>query len=181
MTIWRRVSCWIIKATRVQARARAFTPTHPQTHTHTQMCNTYCFSTATIASWKRLNFALHVHCLSCVTFIVRMRLIITVGGRVCCNIDQYFANFLPWRKPWYIRSYPQRTLANENGKENYKEMVVRSRTLLHYFQLTDKNSRDIWRYMYELLRCFTIVMYLFHYFFRNPRRCSVVLRTITNS
>jgi hypothetical protein len=32
---------------------------------HTQMCNTYCFSTATMILQKRLNVALYVHCLSC--------------------------------------------------------------------------------------------------------------------
>ena len=56
MTIWRRVECWISKATRAQAhvpsrahthtQARARMNTHAQTHTHTEICNTYCFSTA---------------------------------------------------------------------------------------------------------------------------------------
>ena len=38
MTIWRRVVCLIIKATCSQA------------HTRTEICNIYCFSTATIVS-----------------------------------------------------------------------------------------------------------------------------------
>ena len=48
-TIWRmRYACWITKAT----------------HTYTlRMCNTYCFSTATMR--KRRNVTLYVHCLSC--------------------------------------------------------------------------------------------------------------------
>jgi hypothetical protein len=48
ITLWRRIACLIIKAT----RAHAPTPTHPHTHTK---CNTYCFSTAAVVSWKRLN------------------------------------------------------------------------------------------------------------------------------
>ena len=35
MTIWKRVACWISKATRVQAHARALVPTHPHPHPHT--------------------------------------------------------------------------------------------------------------------------------------------------
>jgi hypothetical protein len=63
-TIWRRASCWISKATLAQAhgRARAATTPPPHTHTHTrarahsraqaltQLCNTNCFSTATMVS-----------------------------------------------------------------------------------------------------------------------------------
>jgi dynactin complex subunit len=33
-TIWRRVACWISKATRAQARANA----HAHTHTHVNTC-----------------------------------------------------------------------------------------------------------------------------------------------
>jgi hypothetical protein len=59
-TIWRtRVACWINKATRAQAHARASAPipthtqmhaltrppAHTHTHTHKATCNTYCFST----------------------------------------------------------------------------------------------------------------------------------------
>ena len=29
------------------------------------MCNTYCFSTATMAARRRLNVTLYIHCLSC--------------------------------------------------------------------------------------------------------------------
>jgi hypothetical protein len=49
------------------------TCTHARTHAHacTQgpICNTYCFSTATIISWTRLNVTLCVHCLSCWFYI----------------------------------------------------------------------------------------------------------------
>ena len=41
-----RVACWLRNATRAQA------------HTHTEMCNTYCFSTAS-------QCFVTVHCLSC--------------------------------------------------------------------------------------------------------------------
>jgi hypothetical protein len=55
MTIWRRVACWISKTTRAQAHARARAPTSihtlpTRTHTHTEICNTQCFSTATVVS-----------------------------------------------------------------------------------------------------------------------------------
>ena len=87
-TIWRlRVSCWISKATRAQACARALAPTttYPpkrthahklmpspahactHTHTHTEICNAYCFSTATVVSWTCLIVTLSVHCLSCLS------------------------------------------------------------------------------------------------------------------
>jgi len=46
MTIWRiRIACWIPKATKIL-----------------RICNTYCFSTATIVARTRLNVTLHVHC-----------------------------------------------------------------------------------------------------------------------
>ena len=58
MTIWRRVACWSSKATCGQIHARACVPTHTQTHAHVlihtrartyrEICNIYCFSTATI-------------------------------------------------------------------------------------------------------------------------------------
>ena len=61
MAIWRCVAFWISKATRTQAHAsvRALAPTqthhthalaraHSYTHTHTEVCNTYCFYTATV-------------------------------------------------------------------------------------------------------------------------------------
>ena len=64
LVIWRKVTCWINKATRAQAHARsrahAPTHTHPPTHTHTQthahphthrqIYNTYCFSAAALFS-----------------------------------------------------------------------------------------------------------------------------------
>ena len=56
MSIWRRVACWISKATRAQTKARARAPTHTNisTHaltyiharTHAEIYNGYCFSTA---------------------------------------------------------------------------------------------------------------------------------------
>jgi hypothetical protein len=57
-----------------------------------------------------------------------------------------------------------------------KETVVSALRLLQYFQLPDKNSRDLSRYIYNFFfppRYFKIVMYLFHYFSRNPKCCSV--------
>ena len=58
-TIWRmRVACWIRKDTRAGACAPAHAhpheSTHPRalarTHTHTEVYNTYCFSTLTVVS-----------------------------------------------------------------------------------------------------------------------------------
>jgi hypothetical protein len=56
------------------------------------------------------------------------------------------------------------THARENGKKNYEGTVVSARRLLQYFRLPNKNSRDDSRYIYNFLRCFKIVMYLFHYY-----------------
>jgi hypothetical protein len=37
-----------------------------QNYMHTlRICNTYCFSKATMVTWTRLNVTLYVHCLSC--------------------------------------------------------------------------------------------------------------------
>jgi hypothetical protein len=53
--IWRvRVACCINKATRAL--------TH--THTHTEICNTCCFSAVTMVSRMRVIVTLHVHCVS---------------------------------------------------------------------------------------------------------------------
>ena len=45
----RRVACWISKATRALAHASI------REHTHTEICKTYCFSTAAMISEKRLS------------------------------------------------------------------------------------------------------------------------------
>jgi hypothetical protein len=57
MTTCRKsIACWIPKATN----------THTQTHTHThKLCNTHCFSTATMVARTRLNVTLYVQCLAC--------------------------------------------------------------------------------------------------------------------
>ena len=61
MTIWRRTAFRIIRATRAQSYP------HPPTHTHTRICNTFCFSTVTTISCTRLVTS-YVHCLSSVLF-----------------------------------------------------------------------------------------------------------------
>jgi len=49
MTIWRmRIAWWIPMATNTL-----------------RICNTYCFSTTTVAMRKRLNVTLYIHCLYC--------------------------------------------------------------------------------------------------------------------
>ena len=80
--IWRRVACWVSKATRAQAhvRARATTFIHirmhthapPRAHTHREICSNCCFFTATMVSRTRLIVTLCVHCLSCWTLNVVM-------------------------------------------------------------------------------------------------------------
>ena len=40
------------------------THTHAFTHIHTEICKSYCFSTATMVSWMHPIVMLHVHCLS---------------------------------------------------------------------------------------------------------------------
>jgi hypothetical protein len=37
---------------------------HVHTHTHSEMCNTYCFSTAKVVLWTRLSVTFYAHCLS---------------------------------------------------------------------------------------------------------------------
>jgi hypothetical protein len=61
MTLWRlRIAWWITKVT------------HTHTHTHTlRICNTYCFSAATVVVRTRLPVTFYVQCsasLSCVIF-----------------------------------------------------------------------------------------------------------------
>ena len=59
-----RVACWISKATREQARCRACAPTPTRTqaftlaHTPKEICNTYCFSTATLVTRTRLCYVI---------------------------------------------------------------------------------------------------------------------------
>jgi hypothetical protein len=49
-----------------------------------------------------------------------------------------------------------------------KEKMVSAQRLLQYFQLPDKNFQDTWRYIYNCLRYFTVVAYVFHCFSWNP-------------
>ena len=53
------------RARRTHARIRMLSPLRARAHTPTEICSTYCFSTATVVTRTRLNVALHVHCLSC--------------------------------------------------------------------------------------------------------------------
>jgi hypothetical protein len=82
MAMYRRVVCWISKATRAQAHVRSRSPTHTHTHihkhahkhlrararkhTHTQkICNMYCFSTAKLiresASILRIQYRMFLY------------------------------------------------------------------------------------------------------------------------
>ena len=48
--LYDNMTWWISKTTRAHAHAHDNTPANPHTWTHTEICNTYCFSTATIFS-----------------------------------------------------------------------------------------------------------------------------------
>ena len=50
---------------RTRARISMPSPTLAFTQTHTYTCNTFCFSTGTVVSWRCLTVSLHVHCPSC--------------------------------------------------------------------------------------------------------------------
>jgi hypothetical protein len=41
--------------------------TSNSTRVHTEICNTYCFSPATVVTWTHLTVTLYVHCLSCLS------------------------------------------------------------------------------------------------------------------
>ena len=73
VAIWRLVACWISKATRAEAHAsvRASTRMHlpmrlkrARTRTPREICNTYCFSSATMVTWTRVGVTLYVYCMS---------------------------------------------------------------------------------------------------------------------
>ena len=97
---WRiRFLCWISKATRPQAHThtRALTPTsthtHSQeftdpcvqarTHARTQICNTYCFSTATVFSSTHFSVTLYVDCVSYLSLCLVC----------CCSLSCFVTNF----------------------------------------------------------------------------------------
>ena len=92
MAIWRRVACWIIKATRAQAHASARAPTPIHTlaqarmHAHTQKYVRYCFSTAKMISRTRLSVTL------CVLFLNKFSLIIYRAQRVNVIIAASFSS-----------------------------------------------------------------------------------------
>ena len=79
MTIWcMRVASWISKDTRAKIHFYAVQPhQHPtthvlahtqtriHTHSHTEVCNIYLFSTATVVTQTRLIVTLYARCLSC--------------------------------------------------------------------------------------------------------------------
>ena len=68
MTIWRRVVCWISKATCVHPQPHSHTEARTHTHIHARaradIFNTYCFSTTGMPSWTRPSMTLYRDCLS---------------------------------------------------------------------------------------------------------------------
>ena len=85
--IW--VAWWISKATCTNMRAHAHTSerTRARARAHTQICRTYCFSTATIGTWKRLDVTLYVHGLSCLFYESVFQ-----NYHIYLNIRQLFCN-----------------------------------------------------------------------------------------
>ena len=80
MTIWRmHIACCITKSTK---------------HTLT-ICNTYCFSTATMVAWERLNVILYIHCLSCLVFLKTEYQYNNVFATICDN-HATTCSFYPW-------------------------------------------------------------------------------------
>jgi hypothetical protein len=63
-----RFVCWVRSRAHANTRQSACyqppPPTHTHRYTHTEICNTYCFSMATMVMRTRLNVTLYVHCLS---------------------------------------------------------------------------------------------------------------------
>jgi hypothetical protein len=84
----------------------------------------------------------------------------------------FLKRFFPGGTPKIIVHIQRNPFQWKRKTKNYKYAVVGALTLLRYFQLLDKNSRDISRYIYDFLRYFRIVLCLFHSFCRNPKRCS---------
>jgi len=70
-----RITCWIPKATNAL-----------------RICNSYCFSTATVVARKRLIVPLHVHCLSCRSFTCIIIIIIIIIIRYGCLLSQAFSS-----------------------------------------------------------------------------------------
>ena len=83
MAMWLRAACLISKATRAHAHPSTHAPPHAgayvhaltrartDTHSQTEICNTYCFSTATMVSWTLPIVTLYVNCLSFFVFCSR--------------------------------------------------------------------------------------------------------------
>jgi hypothetical protein len=108
-----RVAWWASKATRSHS------------HAHTQICNTYCFSTAPVISCSSLSATLCVHrlhsCLFCETFTM-LQINIVKPNQIkifmCCYIrvmwggggcQEQFRQFLrnPISRPHYIQAWSQ--------------------------------------------------------------------------
>jgi hypothetical protein len=67
-------------------------------------------------------------------------------------LQQCFLNYFPRRATRKIVCIPSNhCLWKRKYKHTHKETVVSPRKLLQYFQLSDKNSRDISKYVYNFL------------------------------
>jgi hypothetical protein len=77
MEIWRRVACWVSKATHAQPYARPRVPTHIHTHPHTQIRNIYCLSTATVVLWTRLSIIRIMSLLLVLNLVTRNFILLT--------------------------------------------------------------------------------------------------------
>jgi hypothetical protein len=91
VTIWRiRVAYWISKAICTYAHAHAhalrciYARKQAQTCTRRPICNTWCFFTAKVVSWTRLNVTLYVHCLSYLDIGLCVELLLSNSDIVEC-------------------------------------------------------------------------------------------------
>ena len=72
------------------------------TNTHSELCNTYCFSTATMAVRTRLNVTLYVHCLCF----------------FCENTDKRMLTFSQ-----YVSTYPTIFITKFNGVKTHLQKL----------------------------------------------------------
>ena len=131
----------------------------------------------------RTKYLYHTLCTTCPVNFIFLRVLLYPGD-VCRTLQiikgfsvQYLA-FSTLPTTAFLKLFPVEELLRKlfvcrepvpmKRKRNHTGAVVGARRLLQSFQLPPKNSRDISSYIYNILRYFKIVMYLFHYYSRNP-------------
>ena len=135
---WRiRVACWISKAICTYPHAQAHAPKYPHAHTnaqawtHRRICNTYCFSTATMVSRPPVLF--HITCSKLTDY--------TTSG---CNLSvgSLWRTENCWENSWPILLCLSYDIVRSRGYKRFGEMCV----CVFFFR--EWMSRD-----WELARC----------------------------